>query len=48
MRRLDAFPRLSYMAEKKTRANGRASRAAILTAAADVFAENCVACHGPW
>jgi AcrR family transcriptional regulator len=40
MRRLDAFPRLSYMAEKKTRANGRASRAAILTAAADVFAEN--------
>jgi AcrR family transcriptional regulator len=28
------------MAEKKTRANGRASRKAILAAAADVFAEN--------
>jgi AcrR family transcriptional regulator len=28
------------MAEKRTRANGRASRAAILAAAADVFAEN--------
>lgn len=28
------------MAEKKTRANGRASRRAILAAAADVFAEN--------
>jgi AcrR family transcriptional regulator len=28
------------MSEKRTRANGRASRAAILSAAADVFAEN--------